>query len=88
MSVKHVEALLWVQGNIAADAAVLGPGLALLAHPPGLGHPHQVPSIVKSDLSQCGSLQDGLLLGDNGLVGVTVYEDSPHHDIRNIYLHV
>ena len=50
--VELVEADVRVQSDIAANAAILGPGFALLAHPLGLKDPHQVPATVKSDHSQ------------------------------------
>ncbi len=50
VGVVLVETVLRVQGNLAAKAAELGPGLALPAHSLGLGANHQVPATVKSDL--------------------------------------
>jgi hypothetical protein len=50
VGVVLVEAVLRVEGNLAAKAAELGPGLALPAHPLDLRAHHQVPATVKSDL--------------------------------------
>ncbi len=75
------KAVLRVEGNLAAKAAELGPGLALLAHPLDLGANHQVPATVKSDLRECRIFQNGLLLRDNGLVGVSVLPEEAVHDL-------